>query len=32
MDTKSGLVSVTNADRPQDPPKEFTFDAVYDFK
>lgn len=32
MDTKRGIVSVGNPKEPQGPPKDFTFDAVYDWK
>ena len=32
MDTKRGVVSVANPKEPQAPPKEFTFDSVYDWK
>lgn len=32
MDTKRGVVGVKNPKEPNAPPKEFTFDAVYDWK
>lgn len=31
MNTKSGLVEVKKPDAPKDPPKQFTFDTVYDW-
>ena len=32
MDGKRGHVSLKNPQKPGEPPKEFTFDAIYDWK
>ena len=32
MDVKRGLVTLTNPAKKSDTPKQFTFDAVYDWK
>ena len=32
MDVKRGLVDLTNPSKKNDPPRQFTFDSVYDWK
>ena len=32
IDTKRGVIEIKNPKEPQNPPKNFTFDAVYDEK